>query len=557
MSTSGNTPNFIAASTIQPFSCVEATTTDPFKLQVATLENDIVFGVTDGSTSGFGSSVHALAGDPVVLQNSEFIQLRAGGTIVVGDGLRASTNGAVIAATSRIQFVACDNATSGDIFWAQRVGSVEINQDSVRAKQFIRDAIAGTDSVDVLIGGDSNTNYGGWGWCDGMTSALVTAGALHYSTPLVPVFSRESATYYGFQSKFDSYSRIWDDGSVQNATGTPALGNSLVRGDSAPAGLYNLLNRTSGTLRPNASPFYFGYFAGANNWADFIGGLYTTDDTTQLAWQGSALSYRVVYAKGPSMGSFQPTFRRNGGGDALVVAGSRVSCADSAGYSWNTTELSISADANRNTAGRVYLAAYADNTWGNYYITGQVALALHSLSRSVKGVAVQSISHYGGATTNQVALDAFGAPLVISQYMKETRTRQIARGGTGRVIVMFQGGVNGTGSSTFAADCTMFMETCRSCWLSLGYPETDLGFIGLTSHQNENPDTLTAIRNSASLLSNNYTIVNGASLASYATLLTGSGGNSYFANPVTERIHLTEAGYKYMCQQLVTALISA
>jgi hypothetical protein len=542
------TPTLIAQSQILAYRCVKITTSSSF-VAPAGLSTDPVIGVTTKDATSTNS--------PVVFQENEnnLVILTAGGTIAAGDNLCPSTGGTVITTTGSYQFVSCESANSGETFWAQRVAS-SINSNSTRAKQFIRDAIAGTDSVDVLIGGDSNTNYGGWGWCDGMTSALVTAGALHYSTPLVPVFSRESATYYGFQSKFDSYSRIWDDGSVQNATGTPALGNSLVRGDSAPAGLYNLLNRTSGTLRPNASPFYFGYFAGANNWADFLGGVYTTDDTTQLAWQGSALSYRVVYAKGPSMGSFQPTFRRNGGGDALVVAGSRVSCADASGYSWNTTELSISADANRNTAGRVYLAAYADNTWGNYYITGQVALALHSLSRSVKGVAVQSISHYGGATTNAVALDAFGAPLVISQYMKETRARQIARGGTGRVIVMFQGGVNGTGSSTFAADCTMFMETCRSCWLSLGYPETDLGFIGLTSHQSDNPDSITTVRASAATLANTYTMVNGALLASYETLLAGSGGTSYFANATTERQHLTEAGYKYICGQLVTALSS-
>jgi hypothetical protein len=541
-------PTLLAQSQILAYRCVKMTTASSF-VAPASLSTDSVIGVTTKDATSTNS--------PVVFQENEnnLVILTAGGTIASGDNLCPSTGGTVITTTGSYQFVSCESASSGETFWAQRAAS-SINSNSTRAKQFIRDAIAGTDSVDVLIGGDSNTNYGGWGWCDGMTNALVTAGALHYSTPLVPVFSRENATYYGFQSKFDSYSRIWDDGSVQNATGTPALGNSLVRGDSAPAGLYNLLNRTSGTLRPNASPFYFGYFAGSNNWADFLGGLYTTDDTTQLAWQGSALSYRVVYAKGPSMGSFQPTFRRNGGGDALVVAGTRVSCADASGYSWNTTEFSISEDANRNTTGRVYLAAYADNTWGNYYITGQVALALHSLSRSVKGIAVQSISHYGGATTNQVALDAFGATLVISQYMRETRARQIARGGTGRVIVMFQGGVNGTGSSTFAADCTMFMETCRSCWLSLGYPETDLGFIGLTSHQDNDPDTITAIRASAATLANTYTMVNGASLASYATLLTGSGGTSYFANATTERQHLTEAGYKYICGQLVTALIS-
>lgn len=436
-------------------------------------------------------------------------------------------------------------------------GTVQ-STDSTRALQFISDARAGTDSVDILVAGDSNTNKSGWGWVDALVDAFVNAGVSHYATPLLPIFSRDSATFYGYQSKFDSYAKINADGSVTNAGGTGALGNTLVKGDSAPSGLYDLLKRASGSLQPNACPFWFGYFAGSNNWADFIGGLYTVDDSTfttgqpiQLAWQGSALKYRIVHAKGPGMGSFQPSFRRNGGGDALVVAGSRVQCADATGYSWTTAEMAISADANRNTAGRVYLAAYADNTWGNYYITGPVALAMHSLSRAVKGVAVQSIDHYGGATTKQVADNAVGAPLIISQYMRELRARQISCGGSGRLIVMFQGGVNGTGSSTWAADCTAFMETCRSCWTGLGYPVSDLGFVGMTSHQVNSPDDMTAIRASAATLASTYTIVNGMTVAPYGALIAGG----YYANASTERQHLNEAGYKWACGQLL-AMVS-
>lgn len=437
-----------------------------------------------------------------------------------------------------------------------RRGAISGGNGSARA--FINDAKAGTDSLDVIVAGDSNTNYKGWGWVDALTYGLVADGALHYATPLLPVFSRESATFYGYQSQFDAYGRINEDGTISNAGGTGALGNTLVRGDSAPSGLYDLLKRTTGTLRPNASPFYFGYFAGTNNWADFIGGVYTVDGSAytagspiQLAWQGDALKYRIVHAMGPSMGSFQPTFRRNGGGDALVVAGSRIQCADAAGYSWTTSTLSISADANRNTAGRQYVAGYADNTWGSYYITGPVALALHSISRAVKGVAVQSIDHYGGANTNQVAANVSGAPLVVSQYLREIRARQIANGGSGRVLVMFQGGVNGTGSSTWAADCTTTMETFRTCWLNLGYPHGDIAFLGVTSHQVNNPDDMSTIRASAQTLASTYDIADGITIGlTYSALIA----SSYYQNATTERQHLNENGYKFAADQLLSYL---
>lgn len=147
MGTAGHTPNFTAAGTILPFSCVKVDTTDPFKVLVAATENDIVLGVTDGSTRRFGSTDHAIAGDPVVLQNSEFIQLRAGGTIAIGDGLRPTTNGSVVTATSRIQFVACDTAVNGEVFWAQRVGAVEQSGSGSFTTLAITGTTASTSSI--------------------------------------------------------------------------------------------------------------------------------------------------------------------------------------------------------------------------------------------------------------------------------------------------------------------------------------------------------------------------------------------------------------------------
>jgi hypothetical protein len=420
------------------------------------------------------------------------------------------------------------------------------------ASLFLRDVISGNDSVDILIAGDSNTNYGGWGWCDGLNYALQQFGSSDYATPIVPVFSRENANFYGVNSKFDSYSYINDSETVVNAGGTGALGGTLAKGTSAnSSALHALLNRASGTERPNASPFNYGYIA-SGDWADFIGGIYLYEGANILSWVGSALRYRVVHGVGPGMG----TLRLSGRLDTApyTSTGNQTVSCTAATAAWTTSTLSIPPNSGRN--GGLYKFGYADTSGGSFQATGPVALALHSVSRSVKGHAVQSIDHYGGATTNAVALNEQGAPLVIKQYLREMRERQIACGGTGRVIAMFQGGVNGTGVSTFAGDCVTFMETIRTCWTDLGYSESDLGFIGLTSHQDNDPDTDTAIRASAALLNNNYTMVNGASLASYATLLTGSGGTSYFFNAVTERQHLTEAGYKYICGQLVTALIS-
>jgi len=124
MSNAGNVPNFTAASTILPYSCVKSNTSNPFRAEAATAEADVVIGVTDGSTRAFDSLNQAIAGDVINLQNGEFVQMRAGGSIAIGDGLRPTTGGAVITATSRTSFVAAEAAAVNEIFWAKRVGAI-------------------------------------------------------------------------------------------------------------------------------------------------------------------------------------------------------------------------------------------------------------------------------------------------------------------------------------------------------------------------------------------------------------------------------------------------
>lgn len=125
MGIGGQIPNFTAAGTILPFSCVKAIASNPFKVVVAEDEQDVILGVTDGATRAFDSNLHSIAGDPVNLQNAKFMQVRAATTITTGQGLRPSANGAVEPTNGRVSFIACDNAVSGEVFWAQQVGTVD------------------------------------------------------------------------------------------------------------------------------------------------------------------------------------------------------------------------------------------------------------------------------------------------------------------------------------------------------------------------------------------------------------------------------------------------
>lgn len=124
MSTAGHTPNFVAEAAIYPFRCVKVGTA-PFNAVQSTANPEILLGVTDGSVSQFNRSVHAQAGEVVSLQNGEFVQMTAGGTIAVGDTLIATTDGKVIADTSATEYVAqaCEPASDGEVFWCKKIGA--------------------------------------------------------------------------------------------------------------------------------------------------------------------------------------------------------------------------------------------------------------------------------------------------------------------------------------------------------------------------------------------------------------------------------------------------
>lgn len=125
MSTAGHTPNFVAQEAIYPFRVVQFGS-QPFSLMQATQSDEVLAGVTDGSVQGFNASTHATAGQVCSLQNGEFVQVTAGGTIVPSDLLVATNDGKVIAAelgSTEAILQAAEAAEDGEIFWAKKIGA--------------------------------------------------------------------------------------------------------------------------------------------------------------------------------------------------------------------------------------------------------------------------------------------------------------------------------------------------------------------------------------------------------------------------------------------------
>ena len=198
-----NNPTITASGVIPALSCVKVSTTAN-TVVVCTSAADIVFGVTFGADTANGGVVTFQTSDTQL----DIVTLRAGGTILAGDQLVPAAAGAVVSSATG-QFIAMTAATSGQTLTAykKKVGDSGSNGPAVygsaRAATFLKDLIAGTDSLDIICFGDSNVGSalaGGYGYLAGMQQALNNLNAPCYGTALAPFIDRSSsgaARFYG------------------------------------------------------------------------------------------------------------------------------------------------------------------------------------------------------------------------------------------------------------------------------------------------------------------------------------------------------------------------
>ena len=127
-----NLPNIKAEETLYPYRVVMAGV-NAFGALAATMDGDTLLGVTDGTTRTPAASQHALSGEVVRLQQGDFVQVTAGGTVAVSDLLIPTNEGKVIAytgtsATCLLQ--AMQAGSNGTVIWCKKVGAFGIGGSS-------------------------------------------------------------------------------------------------------------------------------------------------------------------------------------------------------------------------------------------------------------------------------------------------------------------------------------------------------------------------------------------------------------------------------------------
>ncbi len=116
--------------------------------------------------------------------------------------------------------------------------------------------------------------------------------------------------------------------------------------------------------------------------------------------------------------------------------------------------------------------------------TGPLSVFWHSvIARNTKGYSVSCLNYNGGATTEDLFNQIYGSAKIIEMHLQELRQRQIAAGGSGRVLWFHNSGINGNDSpESFITNITKIVNEVTRIWGKCGFPASDLSFLVTATH---------------------------------------------------------------------------
>ena len=260
----------------------------------------------------------------------------------------------------------------------------------------------------------------------------------------------------------------------------------------------------------------------------------------------------------------------NGGLGALGNPQQSTTTVSASADVWDTYTHTLAADATRfvyppsNSAGQfgVKVAIDGSGVGLSNAVAQGTSVGLCSVYRAIKGTASSIMEYRGSATLTQLATDVNQAKSgFCTTLLKEARQRQIAAGGSGRVLICIQGGVNSAdwSPSNPAAAITAvesIKTDIKSAWATLGYPAADLLFLFMVSHPVDAGDSsLTVLRSYAQSYyanSEDTLFVNLNDIAPFTTIQA----NNWFDNGGTSHLDEATRGYEAICTRIVSALLS-
>lgn len=377
---------------------------------------------------------------------------------------------------------------------------------STLASTFIRDAVSGADSIDILTIGDSNMGYEDSGYSAGFRYALSMHGVNQYATCLAP-FADSSTGNNRVGGNFTEYFQFkWcgvNDYGGTSGTGKIAnLAAAVTASDAAAIALSTAVGASNfGNLKPNAFTYdamFIRLGASAPTYSTSGGNgpaLVCSAGNAFAVGAGAgatALRYRVVYGTfATGAGQFKLQVVR---GVNTVVARSASAITTNtgtvgiaSGNSAATLDFTCPEVSDDTVSFACNVDGYTSGTVADYPV-GPCAMFWHSLAfQTAKGFAVTNFSYYSGRNTQDLAADISSNSVLLRATLKELRQRQIASGGSGRVMVYFNSGINdGATSATYTTHLSTFVTAVKAAWSAESFPANDLAILITSTHPTPN-----------------------------------------------------------------------
>lgn len=358
---------------------------------------------------------------------------------------------------------------------------------STVAGQFLQDAKAGRDSLDIVVIGDSNAGQGSnYGYTAGLDRALgYGMGIPNYATPLSPgsIFSSGTVSN-GIAGNGVSY--IWNADNTAGNSGTiRTIVGAAASADTEATALKNYLGFSSSLGAEFLGKTYTGAFvasgvtftSGGNNTSCLVltGNSMVNNDASNFT-----LNYRMVYGTfATGSGKFKLSAWQVG--VAITAdAAYRSTNTGTVGYATTTVPLSVA----RSSTVQLYFGFDGFTQGATYYVTGPFANLWHSVSKaSTIGYCVNQLVYTAGASTSNIADRVEGMDKLLDCYLKELRERQIASGGTGRVLVWLNSGINGPDTGTsWTTNAARIRDRIVQRWTATGGSPSTLAFVMSVTH---------------------------------------------------------------------------
>lgn len=377
-----------------------------------------------------------------------------------------------------------------------------------QAARFLQDLVAGRDSLDIVCIGDSNIGSDNYGYTHGFNRVLnYSYGVPWYATPLLAGACSDGPTNRSGTDFQPGVRLRWCGNAQAGATGTV---RTLVEASVSASPVYTYAQNLKTALGFDTTNYnsastrrvpifqwgvgWYGayvddavtYTSGANN------NLIELADTHPMNYGtgtgGTALAYRVVAG----------TFNGGSGQFKLRAANNSnlANLATSANYISTNTNVDGYATASQisglqlnftspSTTPTTLICSWDGMSSGNS-VTGPFACLYHSIIRqSGKGFASNTLMYQSGRTPTQIADQLEFSNKLIDAFIKELRERQVSAGGSGRVMVVVNMGINDAtdvNGVNYIAAANRIIARIATRWATTGGAANNLAFVFTVTH---------------------------------------------------------------------------